>query len=314
MTLLQDPDQIQADTPPVMIHIQDPDFNPLPGPQCQAAAPLADGQLVGGDVAFVNESWTADADIDERAEQSSVFHPARQHGTHPQVAHWHDALFEICLPKIWGRQKEREREREDRWRYDGPHCCAGNSPYEASTDILHNGQWMVTHRRGWLQPKKPTYCVSSSKPTPVSAYFCSSQHSILHHFPLGLFQGAIVSLFCSIKTNKVCTPGNSPVQLSSPQHWFHAVASAHLFTQLSSDKEAGCSALQPNSGNLKMNLEGMFPNFEKRAPIWYSLFVCPHETEWKKERPQLKHRPYYLSYDPQFINLHQIFYKISLCF
>lgn len=108
----------------------------------------------------------------------------------------------------------------------------------------------------------------------------------------------IVFLFVPlIQTRKVCTQGNSPVQLSSPQHWFHAVASAHLFTQLSSDKEAGCSALQPNRANLKMNLDGMFPNIEKRAPTLSPLFVCSHWTEWKR-RPQIKHRHYYLLHNP----------------
>lgn len=70
-------------------------------------------------------------------------------------------------------------------------------------------------------------------------------------------------LFPVCNTNtKDCVPGNSPVQLSSQQHWFHAVVLAHLFIQLSIGYEAKHSVLQPNKANLRMNFEAAFLNFK----------------------------------------------------
>lgn len=64
------------------------------------------------------------------------------------------------------------------------------------------------------------------------------------------------------QTRKDCALGNSPVQLSSQQHWFHAVVLAHLFIQLSTGYEAKRSVLQPNRANLRMNFEAAFLNFK----------------------------------------------------
>lgn len=194
-----------------MIHIQDSDFHPFPGPQCQAAAALVDGQLVRSDVTFVNESWMADADVDKSAKQSCVVYPARQDGTHPQITHRHDALFEICLPKIWGWQRKKEAQ----W-FDASialHVCAhlhvwwllvsvkGDFLYDASTVYtIGSERWCTTAKITAVM--KNTYCMSYGNRTPVSAYFYSSQHSFSHRFPLGLFGGQDRFPFCTINTNK----------------------------------------------------------------------------------------------------------------
>lgn len=164
---------------------------------------------------------------------------------------------------------------------DGCWCLSslfkGDFLYDASTGSLYNRQRKATRRsKGYRSHEKHILDVIWQPNTCVSILLL---FSAFYFTPLSTrsVQGEIIFPFVAlIQTRKVCTPGKSPDQLSSQQHWFQAVASAHLFTQLSSDKEAGCSALQPNRANLKMNLDGMFPNFEKRAPTLYPLFVSPH--------------------------------------
>lgn len=107
-TLLQDPDQVQPDPSPLRVQIQDPDLHPFPGSQRQAAAALADGQFVQGDVALVDEARFADTDIYKSPEQSGVVHPARQHRAHPQIAHRHNAPLKVRLPETWKREIKRE--------------------------------------------------------------------------------------------------------------------------------------------------------------------------------------------------------------
>ena len=110
MALLQDPDQVQPDTSPLNVHVEDPDLHPLPGSQDQAAAALADRQLVQGDVALMDKARAANADIYKSSEQGRVVHSACQHRTHLEVAHRHDSPLKVRLPEIWGRQKREKEE------------------------------------------------------------------------------------------------------------------------------------------------------------------------------------------------------------
>lgn len=105
MTLLQDPDQVQADPSPLNVHVEDLDLHPLPRTQSQAAAPLVDGQFVWSDSALVDEACVSHAYVYKGPEQRRVVHAARQHRAHLQVAHGHDAPLKVRLPKIWGLQK-----------------------------------------------------------------------------------------------------------------------------------------------------------------------------------------------------------------
>ncbi len=191
MTLLQDPDQVQADPSPLRVHIQDPNLHPFPRSQGEATAALADRQFVQGDAALVDEARAANTDIYKSPKQSCVVHPARQHRTHPQITHRHNAPLKVRLPKIWGWQK-RENIKKMRW-LDG-------SQVRVAAWEEGNGKRECRKVRGVAEMTN-RYYISSSNPILMSAYFHISQYSILSHFPLGLFMRDLFP-FCSINTNK----------------------------------------------------------------------------------------------------------------
>lgn len=234
--LLQDPDQVQADPSPLRVHIQDPNLHPFPRSQGQATAALADRQFVQGDVALVDEARAADTDIYKSPEQSCVVHPASQHRTHPQITHRHNAPLKVRLPKIWGWQKEREYQKDEvaRWKWG-----------REMDDKIRYG-WQLAQMFGRRETGKGDagkWRVGQKWQTDIT-FRAATQYLCLHTSTfLSILFYPTFHLACSweifflsvalTQTRKARAPGNSPVQLSSPQHWFHAVASAHLFTQLS---------------------------------------------------------------------------------
>lgn len=175
VNLFQDSDQIEPNPSPLQVNIQDPDLHPLPRSQHQTATTLANRQLVQSDVALVDEAWAPNADIYKCPEQCGVVHTAREHRTHLQITHRHDAPLKVRLAKIWRWQKKTAKMRAVEQRLIQNHETKCLKPRKGNADELVDRAEMANG-----------YNISSSHLILASTCFHTYQQSIQPHFPLSL--------------------------------------------------------------------------------------------------------------------------------